>query len=370
MNHHLKLSIPLLLVSIANVHGGSSATQDAHSVPRTYSEKVQEPSSSAVYLSSPAYTFDAFFTALIIQPTGSSLHYAAEAHPIPAPSPHWDIYDVHTDYDFGFDVGVGGVFHGTNSSLTFNWEHFHSDDSSHKNVSSQNMIGPFFEIGPDASPYKKARGHVFFLFDQVNLDYGQFVNFGNRLQTNLFAGVSVARIKQVLHSKYSNYEKNIVRFITTPSIFTGAGPQVGLDFSYRISKGFHFVGETAATFLVGRSRNHTRYLAFSPALTAINITPPNKQRTEVDRRTQVVPCFEGSLGFDYAYMFRKHYMIKLEAGYQVQVYFNAVQSVDIGSEVVTPPVTPDTVGVFARTFQRTISNFSLAGPYVKLELGF
>jgi hypothetical protein len=41
-------------------------------------------------------------------------------------------------------------------------------------------------------------------------------------------------------------------------------------------------------------------------------------------------------------------------------------SVDISSQVITPPVIPNTVGVFARTFKRTLSNFGLAGPYVSI----
>jgi hypothetical protein len=374
MKKHLKLSLPILLASIANVHGGSTGTQDTDSISmshRNYSGKAHSPADSAVYLSSPTYTFDAFFTALILQPTGSSLHYAAQAHPYPPfTSPYWHIHDVHTDYHFGFDVGLGGVFHRANSDLFIDWEHYRSKDSSHKTVASDDMVGPFFEIGPDASAYKKTHGNVVFHFDQVNLDYGQFVNFGKRLQTNLYAGVSFARIKQTLHSKFSDYAGDIVRNINVPSLFTGGGPQLGLDFTYRIVNGFHFVGEAAGSLFVGTARNHTNFKAAFPASEGAGIASPNKQSTHVNKRTQVVPALEGKLGLDYAYLYRKHYMIKLEAGYQVQVYFNAIQSTDIGSEVVTPPVAPDVVGVYARTFQRNISNFSLAGPYVKVELGF
>lgn len=38
----------------------------------------------------------------------------------------------------------------------------------------------------------------------------------------------------------------------------------------------------------------------------------------------------------------------------------------MGSEVVTPPVAPDTIGVF----EQSPSNFALAGPYFMLDVGF
>lgn len=366
MSKHFKWAIPALIAAVGSIHANSVATAQ----PQPEASKLAPANPNAVYLASPSYTFQMGFTALILQPTGSYLHYAAQANPLPAPSPNWKIHDIETDYHFGFDAELSGIFHGTNSDLTLDWEHFHSEDSAHKSTPSSQMIGPFFEIGPDASPYKKARGHATFHFDQVNLDYGQYVNIGNRLQANLFAGVGYARIKETLHSRYSDGTGAIVRTINVPSQFTGAGPQIGLDFNYRIVKGFQFVGQTMASLFVGTMKNHTKFKAFSPALAGVGVTPPNVQRTKVHHRTQVVPGFEGKLGLAYAYDFKRHYRIKLEAGYQAQIYLNAIQSADIGSEVVTPPVAPDTVGVYARTFQRVLSNFALAGPYITLDLGF
>ncbi len=360
--------LSFLLISMASVIGGERIVlpQD----PRAKMPSKHMHSSTDVFLISPCYTVDLFFNAMILQPTTSYLHYAVEAVPLPVPSPHWKIFDIRTDYDFGFDLGAEIIFHGVNTSLTLDWQRFHSDDTAHKQVQSDHMIGPFFEIGPDAEPYKQARGHVSFHFDQINLDYGQFVQLGRRLRTNLFAGVGFARIKQTLNSRFSNLEGNIVRTIHVPSLFTGGGPQMGMNFTYCLVKGFQFVGGARGSLFVGSSRSHTDYSAQSPTLALVAVEPPNNQSTRGHKRTQVVPGLEGQLGLAYAYIFHRHYMFKVEAGYEAQVYFNAIQSTDIGSEVVTPPVAPDTIGVFARTFQRTLSNFALAGPYIKIEFGF
>lgn len=334
-------------------------------------EAIQKPhSNSEVFLSTPSHMFELQLGLVVLQPSGSNLHYAAQANPLPAPSPNWKIHDIDPDYHVGFDLGIRGISHCSNTNLTLNWERLHSSDSASKNVASTNMVGPFFEIGPDAALYTKTHGKVRFLFDEVNLSYGIYMNLGNRLMTNLFSGISYARIKQSIHSKYSNLDGTIVRTISTPSTFIGGGPELGLEFAYRIIAGFHFTGKARALLLVGRQKNHTTYKAFSPFLDPLGISPPNTQQTRVHNKTQVVPGFETGLGFSYDFTFKKHYMVKLEAGYQVHTYINAIQSTDMGSEVVTPPVIPDTVGVFARTFEQNLSNFSLQGPYFLLAIGF
>jgi hypothetical protein len=361
----LSIALPVVLL-LTSIYGHSSTAQE-----NTTTESSPQPRRfSDVFLSSPNHTVALQFTALFLHPSSDNLHYAAEALPLPAPTPNWRIYEIHPDYHFGFDVDLDVIFHKANTNLMLNWEHFHSSDSSSKKVASEDMLGPFFEIGPNASPYNKAHGKVHFRFDEANVDYGLLVNFGDRMQANLFAGVSYAYIKETLTSKYFSPDDTYTRSIKVPSRFSGAGPQVGFNFSYRIIDGFHLTGDAAASLLVGSMKNHTSYKSVSPELEPLDITPPNKQSTRVTKRTQVVPGLEGKLGLAYSYTFRKHYMISLEAGYEAQIYINALQSVDMGSQVPLNSVTAASVGVFARTFQRSLSNFALAGPYITLSLGF
>ncbi len=291
-------------------------------------------------------------------------------NPLPLPTPNWKIHDIDTDYHYGFDLGVSGNFCNAHTNLSIDWEHFNSHDSAHKTLATSDMIGPFFEIGPDATPYTKAHGHVKFNFDQANLDYGIFIHFGSRLRTNLFGGVGFAQIKQHLSTKFSDPTGTIERTIKNPSKFIGAGPRFGMNFSYKIAKGFKFEGGFAADFFMGNLTNHTSYASTSPALAGLGITPPNKQRTRTSQRSQLVPGLEGNLSFAYTLYCYKHCLFKVAVGYETQIYLNAIQSADMGSEVNTPPITPDTVGVYARTFQRTLSNFALSGPFVNVTFGF
>lgn len=324
----------------------------------------------SVYLSSPSYSFDVWGKVLLLQPTSSNLCYAAEADPLPAPTPNWVIHDVRPKYHFGFELGLESIDCDGNTSLQANWTHLTASDSNSVSLPTSDMIGPFFEIGPDASPYNSARGHVTFHYDAVNLDYGVLVNFGDCINTNFFAGVGGARINQRLKSRFSNPDGSIVRNIDIPSKFLGAGPQIGFDFSSDFWNCLQLTGRASASLLVGNLKSHTDYEAFSPALAGLGITPPNDQSTKEHSRTAVVPAFEASLGLAYSYNICDKYTLNFEAGYEAKIYINAIQSTDISSEVITPPVTPDTVGVYARTFHRTVSNFAVAGPYISLDLAF
>jgi hypothetical protein len=366
-----------LVVLTSLIAFGGSAMADAPAQTQTQTPPPPVP----VVLGNPNYTFEASFTALIMQPYANNLDYGAEAIPFnygdaqPAVSPSWVIPEISPDYHFGFDVGIAGIFHGAKSTLMLNWERYHSpNDSNSKTVSNdQFMIGPFFEIGPDASVYKKAKGSVHFHFDEVNLDYGTFVNFGERFHANLFAGVSYTRIVQKRFTHFQDLSEDTVRTIKVPSKFNGAGPQFGLDFTYKIVNGFQFVGKARGTLYVGTFDNRTRYSTRSTDLATLGDINPNIQSTKVKDKMGIVPGLEGKLGLAYELLFRRHYMFKLEAGYQAQIYINSIRSIDMGSEVALAAigsVGSASTGVYARSFERTVSDFGLAGPYVTVEFGF
>lgn len=370
MKKRINLSVTALLVC-ASIFG----------LDASETEKPMMP--PAVTLQEPSYLIVSSFSGLAMQPFANNLDFAAEALPFtygqsqPAVSPNWVIPVISPDYHFGFDVSVAGIFHGAKSSLAMNWERFHtSNDSQSLNVADiNNMIGPFFEIGPDASVYKKAKGRVNFHFDEVNLDYGTFVRFGELLNVNFFAGATFSRIYQHRFTQFSDFVNSTVRTIKVPSKFIGIGPQVGFDFIYKIVKGFKFVGTTRASLFVGRFRNTTTYSTKSNDLVRFNDVNPNIQHTNVYHKGGVVPGFEGKLGLAYEYFFgsKCDRMVKVEAGYQAQIYLSAIRSIDMGSEVALNAIGSigsGSTGVYARTFQRTVSDFAMAGPYGKIDLAF
>jgi hypothetical protein len=329
----------------------------------------------------PDFTYEMNLTGLALQPFANNLDYAAEAVPFaygnaqPAVSPSWVIPEIDTDYHFGFDVKFLGVFREAASSLMVNWEWYHSpnDTASFSVPLDSYMIGPFFEIGPDASLFKISKGKVNFRFDEVNIDYGTYVQVGSLLNLNLFAGIGFNRIVENRSTRFQNLANTIIRTLTVPSKFMGAGPQLGMDFTYKVVKGLRFVGNTRATLLVGSFKNHTTFKTYSPDLVTLGDQNPNVQSTTVYDKGGIVPSFEGRLGLAYLFSCKSSRMLKIEAGYQAQIYLNAIRSTDLGSQVALAAagsVGSQTTGVYARTFQRTVSDFSLAGPYGTIEFAF
>lgn len=334
-----------------------------------------------VITDSPEYTFETQFRALALQPHANNIYYAAEAFPLntaiatPLVSPNWKIYDLHPSFYFAFDLGFRGIFHTRNTALFANWQHFKSCTCAITPVVSTEqfpdpMVGPFSSIGPDAAPYNvEAQGRVIFHFDEVNVRYGQFVEFGNYLQTNIFAGVSFARIEQCLESTYIG-SGDIAQTITSPTSFIGAGPQIGVDFAYDIANCFSFTGQAAGALLIGTAKNHTTYASLSPVLVALGDPSPNIQSTSVQNITQMVPSFSERLAFAYFFDLRDCYSSKIEVGFEAKIFLSALQSTNLASGVIDVAPFGNTVGVFARTFERTIGNFSLSGPYVAFTVAF
>ena len=324
-----------------------------------------------VMLQSPDYTVDLQFRALILQPSSSNLYYAAQAKTLPAQGPRWSIYDLHPKYHFGFDVGATIFCNKRHTNLALNWEHFTSRTcATHTVPVSSDMVGPFFEIGPDASVYSQSAGAVCFGFDTANLTFGHDVQWGEHLHTTIFAGVNASSVRQRLTSVFSNSAETITRSIIAYSKFNGAGPACGINFAYNMVKGLQFTGKFAATVLAGHSYNATNFSSQSPALTALGFNSPNDQSTDVQKRSQVVPALEERLGLAYFFSCCGRYGVKLEVGYEARIYCNAIQSVNMGSEVDNVDVLPASVGVFARTFNRTLSNFALTGPYFAINVTF
>ncbi len=311
------------------------------------------------------------FRALAMRPHANNLEYAAQAIPIPVPSPTWQIFEVQPDYHFAFDVRAYAFMPSRDTAFRFNWMHYkHSDNACHQVPSTNDMVGPFFEIGPDALPYKKTTGEVSFRFDTANAVYGQYLAIGAAAQAYLFTGVSYAHIQQRSFSTFSNEDATVVRTICVPTSFKGAGPEFGMDTYYHLCYDFYLVNRTVLALLLGKIKNCTTFQAYAPELPDLGITPPNTQYITTQSNVHVVPNIDLQLGVAYACELGDVCQVQLEAGYQALIYSNPLQSIQMGSEVITPPVLPDTVGVFARTFRKTVSNFGLAGPYASIAVVF
>ncbi len=325
-----------------------------------------------------AVMIEMYGDALFLQPNGSLLSYAAVDYPfkadiaVPEDSPNWEIYELYPNYAPAFKVGMKIRFSDLDTNLELNWERLYTSKSERQIAqTSDDLIGPLFDIGPQASHYSDSTGGVTFHFDSANLLFAQQFCAFKRLYVNMFTGGAYARIKQTLNNRYENVNTQISREIESYSTFTGGGPMMGFDFDYRIAGGFLFTGTSSLGLIIGQSQNGTTYSSVTPALGEVGNPSPNIQRTKVPNRTQLVPALEEKLGFSYGGMF-SCCSLTFGFGYQAQIYLNAIQSVNMQSQSypdLLPSLIPNS-GLFGSGFLRELSNYIMTGPYITLDIVF
>ncbi len=370
---YASLLAPCLFLSTLNAT--TTATESAQTPPAPY------------FLDCRSVMGELYGDLLFLQPNGSSLYYAAQAIPLDqsipggavneAVSPNWKIFELSPDYTPAFKIGAKALFSATNTVLETSWERLRSSKTASKTLSTTAdggtlMIGPIFDIGPNSAAYTIAHGKVNFQFDAVNLIFGQSFCAFKHLYPTIFAGAGFTRIQQDAHSSYSNAAGTSIRKIRTESTFIGAGPQVGFNFDYRIVSGFFFTGSSSIGLMIGESKNSASYQSYAPYLVSQGIAEPNSQQTSIPNRVQLIPSLEEKLGFSYSGIF-KCCKVTFGAGYQAQIYLNAVQTMDMTAPQVPPSLLPGNVpdsGMYAVGFERTLSNFILTGPYISLNVEF
>lgn len=320
------------------------------------------------------YTFTAQAKVLYLQPCSESLGYAAEVSPGSSLAPDWTVHNINPNAQLAFEVCLSAYCPRNNSEIAITWEHFNSSDSSKKRCAPHNTIGPFFEIGPDFTVFKKAKGKASFRLDDVVIDYGKMIPFSDVWQATFAVGVEITHFEQTIHTHFSGAPYHFLRHIKVPSTFLGAGPQVGVSTFYTLFPclypSFRLVGNFSAALLVGQSKNHTHFNALASRLSSLGIPSSTHQMMKVRESTTVVPEVKANLGVAASYTFCNGMTLDAEVGYLAQVYFNIVQSIDVGNEGTPPPGNPNAFGIFANSFRKTLGNFSLYGPYCQLTLTF
>jgi len=104
---------------------------------------------------------------------------------------------------------------------------------------------------------------------------------------------------------------------------------------------------------VGRMQNYTIFKSITPILEILGIPQPNIQKSSVPNKTQVVPTLEQKLGFSYLFNYAC-WKVGLEVGYQSQIYFDAVQSVDMTAPQVLPSSAPFSPHVAVDSIRQTL----------------
>lgn len=295
-----------------------------------------------------------------LQPGAGNLEYGTLTNPLPVVTPHWNNQSLKPNFAPSFTLGARYMPSETND-IQLNWTHLNSTADDSFFASPTEMVGPPYLIGPESALYKNGSGTVKTRFDAVNLDVGHTFCADCAFQMRAFGGVTAARIGQTLSGLFESPGGAASSGYTNNSLFTGAGPRLGLKGQYGIGD-FQFIGEVAAAALVGISQGRVDYTTLSPAfgLSSQYLASPNA--------TRVVPSIDARLATAYTFAPNSLGLFKVEAGYKAAVYFDAVNSYAV-TQVPTGLTLPP-VGIYLATQQHLLSNFTNHGPYVTASWAF
>lgn len=317
--------------------------------------------------SANSFNIDPQFRALFLKASSSNIDYTAQAKPIPIYSPNWKIFGIKPEHAFGFDVGIGIVFNKSHVNVKVNYIRFDSEQNTQDKTSINHSAESFGEMSSSWF-YTNTSGKISSRLNTFNFNFRKCLDISPYLNVNLFAGVSYAKIEQDIFSYFSNPERTVFREITNLSHFKGAGPQVGLDFTYNIYCGLEIRGLSSLSILIGKLENHKLYYAKASTFAPHGVKPIMREEAADEYSQKVVPALEERLALAYNHDIYNA-SVRLEAGFNGLLYFNALKSIRMRNKVAKPPII-DKIDVFAKRYSGTTSNFLLTGPYLSIDIAY
>jgi hypothetical protein len=299
------------------------------------------------------HQFEVSGSLLYMQPGGGDLEYGTLISPLPITTPNWSNQSLTPKFSPTFRVGAR-YMPSTTDDFEVNWTHLNTTATASFLAGPTQMVGPPYLIGPESTLYAIGQGAVKSAYDAANLDGGHTFCVECPFQLRAFGGVEFARIGQNLSGLFQSADGTASSGYTTNSLFTGAGPRLGIKGQYDLGA-FQLIGEFAGAGLIGTSQSRINFTTLSPALVGINnqvLTSPNS--------TQVIPSIDARLATAYNFAPSTYGQFKIEVGYQAAIYFNAISQYSLTQVTTTVPP----VGVFLATEQHSQSSFTDQGPYL------
>ncbi len=306
----------------------------------------------------PAHRFEISGSLLYLQPGAGDLEYGTLISPLPITTPNWANQSLKPDFSPTFRVGARYMPNESND-IELDWTHLNTTANASFSAGPTQMVGPPYLIGPELALYSLGNGSVQSEYDAVNFDGGHTFCTECSFQLRAFGGVEFARIGQTLGGLFQSANGTASSGYTSNSLFTGAGPRLGLKGQYVLGD-LEFIGEFAGAALVGTAQSNINFSTNSP------VVGPNNQALTSPNATQMIPSVDARLATAYSFPSSYYGQFKIELGYQAAVYFNAVSQYSL----TQVPTTVPPVGVFLATEQHSQSNFTDQGPYLSGSWAF
>ena len=209
---------------------------------------------------------------------------------------------INPAWQWGFMV-EGSYHFGMGNDINVNWYRIHNTNNYSRtfetNAAASNVV-----VNPGSASVNPQ-------WDQVDVELGQHVDFGDMKFIRLHGGVEYARVA----TNVSTQINAIARDESRSSVYNGFGPRGGVDATYELGNGFGVYGKGAGSVLVGTGSTNSSTFLNSVAT-----------RSSSYSRTTIVPELEAKLGFTYDYAMAQG-DVTLDVGWMWANYFNAQASV-------------------------------------------
>jgi hypothetical protein len=200
---------------------------------------------------------------------------------------------------FGAGYRIEGSYHfGTGNDLTLVWSHYKT--TSDANVAGNSSFTQRFSLESQ--------------FEILNLEFGQSLAFGEKLNFRAHGGIQIAELKEDWSQDVDNNgvpNNNGTLLSTDMNKPSGAGIRVGLDSYYDVGRGISIFVRTAGAILYMENKHTGGPRGLTNAFWA----------SGTETITSLAPEVELSIGAKYAYEFDEG-DLSIRLGWEEIVYFN------------------------------------------------
>lgn len=316
---------------------------------------------------------------LFLRPGGSN-DYGTLVSPFstnvvtPILTPNWEAKGMEADFSAGFSLSLRRTFNESGTDFSLSWSHLHGRDDAVFGaqlgpVPFQQMVGPFWAVGPGDGPTTSAKGYLKTNYDVVSAEIGKQLHFDHDLCVRLFTGLSGLWIHQNNTANFTGTDPILGFYtfgITTKSKYNAGGLRFGLESDYQAYRGLSLVGLLAGNLFIGSQQPLTETQGTGSILAAGGIGV-NQQSVSHKSYVQIVPAIDAKLGLKYSHEYCPNKAFSVEAGYMASMYINATQN------YVPSTYVPGSLGivsgsVYLQSMLKTIESFSVDGPYLTVAM--
>ena len=249
---------------------------------------------------------------------------------------------VDPDYEFEGGFTIGYDIQDSANSIELNYQHLSNSTKGYNPTNGEALFTSYFFPGANFVPTPDfvSDATLKYEVDHANLKLLRtYSQFDEKFSIKPALGIDYARLKHDFTFMAPGYVR---------SDFTGFGPMLSLDGSYKLGNNFGITGYLGSSMLVGHS-DADSYLGFGGDVKFL--------AHDLDR---MVTTLSGRVGVNYNYAF-SNMNIFAEVGYQATEYFNAFDMIR-GNITLAPSL----MGLGIDDIITT--NFAVNGPYLKIGI--